>query len=109
MTKRIKTIVVVIITAIVLLVAILSTTIGIKNKNINKLKNEISLQERTIEEQKEMIKKLAAMEAVRCEVTINVKNTAVMGSNKSGDIQQDAKQLATYLKGEILNELLNKE
>ena len=52
-----------------------------------------------------MIAKLAAMEAVHCDVAITVKNTAVMGRNSLGDIQQDAYQLATYLRGEILEEL----
>lgn len=91
--------------AIMVVFVILCITIAAKNRNIRTYKETIANQEQTITEQKEMIAKLAKMEAVRCEVNITVKNTAVMGSTKSGDIQQDAKQIATYLRGELLDQI----
>lgn len=104
-TKKIKTILWAIAGTIVLLNGILCGTIGAKNRNIKAYKTTIAKQEQTINEQKELIVKLAGMEAVHCEVSITVKNTAIMGSNKSGEITQDAKQVATYLRGEILEAL----
>lgn len=100
--KKIKYIIYGIGAVLLLLVTILSGTISGKNSNIKKYKATIAEQEQTINEQRELINKLAAMESVHCEVSITVKNTAVMGSNKSGEISQDAKQVATYLRGEIL-------
>jgi len=104
-TKKIKTILLAIAGAIILLNTILCGTIGAKNRNIKAYKATIAEQEQTIREQKELIVKLAGMEAVHCEVTITVKNTAVMGSTKSSEINQDAKQVALYLRGEILEAL----
>lgn len=91
--------------ALIVVFILLCITIAAKNRNIKTYKETIANQEQTISEQKEMITKLANMEAVRCEVAITVKNTAVMGSTKSGDIQQDAKQIASYLRGELLEEI----
>ena len=91
--------------ALIVAFIILCVSIAAKNRNIKTYKETIANQEQTIAEQKDMIAKLARMEAVRCEVSITVKNTAVMGSTKSGDIQQDAKQIATYLRGELLEEI----
>lgn len=91
--------------ALIVVFILLCVTIATKNRNIKTYKETIANQEQTISEQKEMITKLANMEAVRCEVAITVKNTAVMGSTKSGDIQQDAKQIASYLRGELLDQL----
>lgn len=91
--------------ALIVVFIILCITISVKNRSIKTYKETISNQELTISEQKETITKLANMEAIHCEVSIIVKNTAVMGSTKSGDIQQDAKQIATYLRGEILDHL----
>mgnify|MGYP006988856389 CR=1 FL=1 len=102
LTKKVKAIIAAIAAAVILLNAILCGTISQKNRSIRSCKATITEQEQTIREQKELIVKLANMEAVRCEVSITVRNTAVMGSNKSGDIQQDAKQLALYLRGEML-------
>lgn len=85
----------------------LCATVAKRNAQIREYKSQLSACEETISEKNEMISKLAAMEAVRCEVAITVKNTAVMGANKNGDISQDAYQIATYLRGEILDELRN--
>lgn len=105
LTNTIKTILYAVASAIMVVFVILCITIAAKNRNIKTYKTTIAQQEQTISEQKDMITKLAQMEAVHCEVAITVKNTAVMGSTKSGDIQQDARQIATYLRGEILDQL----
>lgn len=105
LTNTIKTILYAVAAAIMVVFVILCITIAAKNRNIKTYKTTIAQQEQTISEQKDMITKLAQMEAVHCEVAITVKNTAVMGSTKSGDIQQDARQIATYLRGEILDQL----
>ncbi len=104
-TQTVKTVLYAVAAAILVIFVILCVTVAAKNRNIKDYKKTIAKQEQTISEQKEMITKLANMEAVRCEVSITVKNTAVMGSTKSGDIQQDAKQLATYLRGELLDQI----
>ena len=104
-TKKIKAILYAAGVALAAVFVILCGTVAGKNRNISSYKATITGQEQTIREQKELIVKLANMEAVRCEVSITVKNTAVMGSNKTGEIQQDAKQMALYLRGEILEAL----
>lgn len=104
-TNTIRNILYVLGAALIVVFILLCVTIAAKNRNIKTYKETIANQEQTISEQKEMITKLANMEAVRCEVAITVKNTAVMGSTKSGDIQQDAKQIATYLRGELLDQI----
>lgn len=104
-TNTIRNILYVLGAALIVVFILLCVTIAAKNRNIKTYKETIANQEQTISEQKEMITKLANMEAVRCEVAITVKNTAVMGSTKSGDIQQDAKQIASYLRGELLEEI----
>lgn len=106
-TNTIRNILYVLGAALIVVFILLCVTIAAKNRNIKTYKETIANQEQTISEQKEMITKLANMEAVRCEVAITVKNTAVMGSTKSGDIQQDAKQIASYLRGELLDQLRN--
>lgn len=104
-TNTIRNILYVLGAALIVVFILLCVTIAAKNRNIKTYKETIANQEQTISEQKEMITKLANMEAVRCEIAITVKNTAVMGSTKSGDIQQDAKQIATYLRSELLDQL----
>lgn len=97
----------VVICVIVILFGVLCGVVSKKNREIEKYKESVATYEQTIREKDEMISKLASMEAVRCEVSLTVKNTAVMGSNKTGDTKMDAYQVATYLRGEILDELLN--
>ncbi len=104
-TRKIKAVICAAAVALLAVFVILCGTVSAKNRKIRELKAEIAEQASTIKEQKELTAKLAAMEAVRCEVSITVKNTAVMGSNKSGEISQDAKQVALYLRGEILEAL----
>ena len=104
-TRKIKAVIYAAAAALLAVFVILCGTVAAKNRNIKAYKENITRQEQTISEQKELITKLAGMEAVHCEVSITVKNTAVMGSNKSGEINQDAKQVALYLRGEILEAL----
>lgn len=108
-TKKIKAIIGGAAGLLLLLVVILGGTVSSKNTAIRKYRETIASQEITIKDQNDLIVKLANMEAVRCEVSITVKNTAVMGSNKSGAISQDAKQMAVYLRGEILESMGGQE
>lgn len=90
--------------AIVVMGGVLSNS---KKKN-HDYKVQIEALESEIADKNQLIEKLAALEAIRCEVSITVKNTAVMGSNKSGNISQDAEQIATYLREELINDLKEK-
>ena len=91
------------------LFVVLSGVVSKRDRQIKEYKKTIAGYEQTIREKNEMIATLAAMEAVHCEVAIPVKNTAVMGTTSMGDIKQDAYQVATYLRGEILEELKKKQ
>lgn len=104
-TRKIKTVICAAAIALLAVFVILCGTVSAKNRKIKEYRKTVAEQEQTITEQKELIARLANMEAVHCEVSITVKNTAVMGSNKSGEISQDAKQVALYLRGEILEAL----
>ncbi len=88
--------------AVPLLVMIaLITAVSVQQRRINDYRKEIDRQDALIE-------RLANMEAVRCEVSLHIKNTAVLGSTKGGDLQMDAKQIATYLRGEVLQNIISK-
>ena len=109
LTKMFKTVICAAAAALVLILASLSGAVAKKNKELRQYKATVAEKEATIKEQKETIIRLAAMEAVHCEVSITVRNTAVMGANRNGEISQDAKQVATYLRGEILEALQEAE
>lgn len=94
----------VILAALAVVFVALCVAVGSKNGKLNSYKAENRQLQQTVQEQERLIRELASMEAVRCEVSVTVKNTAVMGSNKT-DIQQNAKQMAVYLRGEILEAL----
>ena len=79
---------------------------GSKARQLKEADTQITVLQQSIAEKNELIAKLAAMEAVRCEVSITVKNTAVMGANHSGNIAQEAEQISTYLRGQLLDKLL---
>ena len=88
--------------AVPLLVMIaLITAVSVQHRRIQDFRKEIDRQDALIE-------RLANMEAVRCEVSLHIKNTAVLGSTKGGDLQMDAKQIATYLRGEVLQNIISK-
>lgn len=90
--------------AIVVMGGVLSNS----KKQNHDYKVRIEALESEIADKDQLIEKLASLEAIRCEVSITVKNTAVMGSNKSGNISQDAEQIAIYLREELLNNLKKK-
>lgn len=91
---------VVLATAVLVMVALVAT-VSVQQRRINDYRKEIDRQDALIE-------RLANMEAVRCEVSLHIKNTAVLGSTKGGDLQMDAKQIATYLRGEVLQNIISK-
>ena len=90
--------------AIVVMGGVLSNS----KKQNHDYKVRIEALESEIADKVQLIEKLASLEAIRCEVSITVKNTAVMGSNKSGNISQDAEQIAIYLREELFNNLKKK-
>lgn len=79
----------------------LCTAVSVQHRRLQDFRKEVSRQD-------ELIEKLANMEAVRCEVSLYIKNTAVLGSTKGGDLQLDAKQIATYLRGEVVQDIISK-
>lgn len=88
--------------AVPLLVMIaLITAVSVQHRRIQDYRKEIARQDALVE-------KLANMESVRCDVSITVKNTAVLGATKTGDLMIDAKQIATYLRGEVLQNIISK-
>ena len=91
----------VVLAAAALLMAVLVATVSVQQRRIKDYRKEI-------DRQGTLIEKLANMEAVRCEVSLHIKNTAVLGSTKGGDLQLDAKQIATYLRGEVLQDIITK-
>lgn len=82
---------------------------GHYHNRVRESETQISTLQQSIIEQNELITKLAAMESVHCEVHLTVKNTAVMGSAHAGSVNQDAQQIATYLRGEILDKLIEEQ
>lgn len=82
---------------------------GSKGKQLKEADVQIQVLQQQVITQQELIQKLAAMESVHCEVTLSVKNSAVMGAVHSGAVNQEAEQIATYLRGEILDKILEDE
>lgn len=82
---------------------------GSKGNQLKEADTQIQVLRQQVATQQDLIQKLATMESVHCEVTLTVKNTAVMGANHSGAINQEAEQIATYLRGEILDKILEDE
>lgn len=83
----------------------LSAAVKAKNTKINNLKYEVEVVNSQCDSLMTLCTQLANMEAIHCEVTLEVKNTAVFGVNRNGDINLESKQLATYLRKEILDSL----
>lgn len=92
--------------ALALSTAICGGVAGSKARQLKEADAQIATLQQSLIEKNELITKLACMEAVHCEVGITVKNTAVMGTNHSGNIAQEAEQISTYLRGELLDKLL---
>lgn len=86
-------------------ITILGSVSGGKGRQLKDADVKIQVLQQQVITQQELIQKLAAMESVHCEVTLTVKNSAVMGSVHSGAVNQEAEQIATYLRGEILDKI----
>jgi hypothetical protein len=96
--------------AIALIIIIIVWSVaGSKGKHLKEADTQIQALQQQVITQQELIQKLAAMESVHCEVSLTVKNTAVMGANHSGAVTQEAEQIATYLRGEILEKIMADE
>ena len=87
-------------------VAVSGGMAGNKGRKLKEANAHITVLEQQVETQQDLIAKLANMETVRCEVSVTVKNTAVMGSAKSGAVELEARQIATCLRNEILDKIL---
>jgi len=92
-----------------IVIIILGSVSGSKGSQLKDADVQIQVLQQQVITQQELIQKLAAMESVHCEVTLTVKNSAVMGSVHSGAVNQEAEQIATYLRGEILDKIMADE
>lgn len=101
-TKWIKIAAYAILVGMVLSILGLGCSTSSKGKKLKAAKETIATLEQRNKELTELTEKLAQMDAVHCDVTIMVKNTAVMGSVQSGDLNAQIEQIATYTRGEIL-------
>ena len=90
-------------------IIILGSVSGSKGSQLKDADTQIQALQQQVVTQQELIQRLAAMESVHCEVTLTVKNSAVMGSVRSGAVNQEAEQIATYLRGEILDKIMEDE
>ena len=90
-------------------IIIIGSVSGSKSRQLKEADTQIQVLQQQVIIQQELIQKLAAMESVHCEVSLTVKNTAVMGANHSGAVNQEAEQIATYLRGEILDKIMEDE
>ena len=87
-------------------VAVSGGMAGSKGQKLKEANAHIKVLEQQAETQRDLIARLANMETVRCEVSVTVKNTAVMGSAKSGAVELEARQIAICLRNEILDKIL---
>lgn len=96
--------------AVALVVIIITGSVaGGKGKQLKEADTQIQVLQQQVITQQELITRLAAMESVHCEVTLSVKNSAVMGTVHAGAVTQEAEQIATYLRGEILDKIMESE
>lgn len=89
--------------AMILSIVTLSCTGRSRHNRLKAANVEIARLERLNDSLWSVNEKLAGMEAIHCEVTINVKSTAVFGKSEIGAVNTEAKQIATYLRDEVLN------
>ena len=87
-------------------IIILGSVSGSKGRQLKDADVQIQALRQQVSTQQELIQKLAAMESVHCEVSLTVKNTAVLGANHSGAVNLEAEQIATCLRGEILDKIM---
>jgi len=92
-----------------IVIIILGSVSGSKGSQLKDADVQIQVLQQQVITQQELIQKLAAMESVHCEVTLTVKNSAVMGAVHAGAVNQEAEQIATYLRGEILDKIIDNE
>lgn len=92
-----------------IVIIILGSVSGSKSSQIKDADVQIQVLQQQVITQQELIQKLAAMESVHCEVILTVRNSAVMGSVHSGAVNQEAEQIATYIRGEILDKIMDDE
>lgn len=90
-------------------IIILGSVSGSKGNQLKEADTQIQVLQQQVITQQELIQKLAAMESVHCAVTLSVKNSAVMGTVHAGAVTQEAEQIATYLRGEILDKIMDEE
>lgn len=90
-------------------IVILGSASGSKGRQLKDADVQIQALQQQVITQQELIQRLAAMESVHCEVTLTVRNSAVMGAVHAGAVNQEAEQIATYLRGEILDRIMEDE
>lgn len=90
-----------------MLISIIGMGAGLKakQKKIKSAKAEIELLKEENARLTDLTSTLAKMDAVHCDVTIMVKNTAAFGSIHTGDLNANIEQIATYTRGEILKHM----
>lgn len=109
LTKKYKIFAIATLVAMVLSIVTLSFVVKAKNNKLKSLREKIEVYENQLKEQKDLVTKLASMEAIHCDVSIDLKNTAVFGKNNIGDINLESKMVATYLRCELLELLKNQD
>ena len=87
----------------------LSISVSAKSKKLKQAKAQIEMMQSQQDSLVSLTKTLAGMDAVRCSVTIQVKNTAVLGSVNSGDLNAQIEQIATYTRQQVLDSLISKQ
>lgn len=70
---------------------------------IKSQKKRIADAEYLIEIQHEMIERLGELDAVRCNITVNLSNKTTFGSIKQSDVNIVADQVLHYTRRELLN------
>ena len=87
----------------------LSASVNAKGRKLKAAKAEIEMLKTQQDSLVSLTKTLAGMDAVRCSVTIQVKNTAVLGSVHSGDLNANIEQIATYTRQQIMDSLITRQ
>lgn len=91
-----------ILAAMIITIIALSAAVSNKNKKLKAKKYEIEVLQQRADSLTSLCSQLAKMDAVHCDVTIMVKNTAAFGSIHAGDLNANIEQIATYTRGELL-------
>lgn len=84
-------------------------SVSAKSKKLKQAKAEIEMLQQQQDSLVSLTKTLAGMDAVRCSVTIQVKNTAVLGSVKTGDLNANIEQIATYTRQQLMDSLITRQ